>query len=362
MKFLVALNLVASISALTTKAFECAIEKLEAGSAYLPIRLPKPHGNYGVGVFYHDLTDETRSILIDGVPTPRLMELNVFYPTDQPLKATADPQYCTDDHWANIVYNYNIDRNTTSPHVLHWAELKAPPTTASNLPILVFSHGLGVPVEQYTAVAQDIASTGRVVVQITHTGYAYSTVLANDLTDMLQCYTDSMALCPFPADSNQMVECLDSKCPGAYQNNIYPTFVNDVRYVLDHLKALPWGPLADKLDLTNIGVAGHSIGGAVATNISIVGDYPNVLFALNLDGDSHTFGTDFKNLDRIVFKHFVSESTAKSIQSQIPSKFETIVPNSVHMDFALDTAYVGRFDVAGNIHCKIMEFIETSWN
>lgn len=369
LKFCIAIISASAIyAAPTASSSECKFETPDTSStiditgfASLPKQLPKPHGKYGVGVVYGNMTDRSRTAIIGNYSEPRVLQLTTFYPTDEPPKATDEPKYYSDEKWKKVVKNSHLAENTSNPNVSHWAVHKTEATNNKKMPVLLFSHGLWTPVEEYTALCQEIASTGRIVIQITHSGYSFSTTLSDDYERETSCLFKAIPTCDFPPDSKEMADCIEAKCPGAYKNNIYPTFVDDVRYVLNNLKDLPASPLTAKMDFTNIGVSGHSIGGATATNISMSGDYKNVRFGLNLDGDSKTFGTHFDNLEKMVFKHFVSEMNSKLFVSEIPAKYQVVIPDSTHTDFQSDNIYTTKFDVFSDIHCKVMDFIENNW-
>ena len=363
---------------LTPMIPQCTIEEPNHENAFnisgftgpFPKVLSKPTGKYGVGVFYHNLVDVTRNISIAGTPTPRLMELIVFYPTDQPLKATTQPQYISDYHWQNIAENYHISKSVASINVSHWATERAPPSKVGKLPVLLFSHGTGVPVEEYTTLCQDIASTGRVVIQITHSGFAVSTPLQDDLKTYLNCtYTYSGASHYDPL-SKEYSDFMTAKCGPLLIDKMQSVFENDIRFVLDNVQTIPWSPLTSIMDLETIGVSGHSIGGMAATSVSKSHQYANVKFGLNFDGGPISFGNDSEGIQKITFKHFVSDSTIRLMSAFVPNvtaitpesvtnEFQTVIPDSLHTDFQIDTTFLKDFTVARDIHCKTMDFIET---
>jgi predicted dienelactone hydrolase len=113
----------------------------------------------------------------------------------------------------------------------------APATGQGPFPVIVFSHGLGGSREGYKYLGQHWASYGYVVVHVQHLG-SDVTVFKKGLR-MFQAMREAVA-----DPRNAVARPLD------------------VKFVLDHLEKMNQGgsPLAHRLDLTRVGMAGHSFG------------------------------------------------------------------------------------------------------
>ncbi|MFI7639004.1 alpha/beta hydrolase family protein [Nonomuraea sp. NPDC049400] len=121
-------------------------------------------------------------------------------------------------------------------------------------PVVLFSPGLNVPRELDTVLTDDLASRGYVVVSISHT---YETLAVQ-----------------FPGDRVERM--LPADLTPAYAEKATETRVADTRFVLDRLAALNAGTnpdaerrplpsgLSGALDLGQVGMFGHSLGGFTA--------------------------------------------------------------------------------------------------
>lgn len=142
---------------------------------------------------------------------------------------------------------------------------------SGRFPVLLNSPGMGDTTGWSTAQAEDLASHGYVVVAINHTHEAYAVRFPDGRIERTV----------VPLDSPQEV----------LRDLLLPTRVADTRFVLDELadaavggraaSALP-DRLADSMDLTSVGMFGHSLGGS--TTVQAVHDEPRIRAGVNLDG------------------------------------------------------------------------------
>jgi dienelactone hydrolase len=140
-------------------------------------------------------------------------------------------------------------------------------------PVLLNSPGMGDATGWSTAQAEDLASHGYVVVAINHTHEAFSVHFPDGRIEHTV----------VPLDSPQEV----------LRDVLLPTRVADTRFVLDELfaaasghgsqatRALP-ANLATSLDLTKVGMFGHSLGGS--TTVQTLHDDPRIGAGIDLDG------------------------------------------------------------------------------
>jgi pimeloyl-ACP methyl ester carboxylesterase len=116
-------------------------------------------------------------------------------------------------------------------------------TDHPNYPVLVFSHGAGGEVTMYTAQLEDLASHGYIVVAINHAYGAAATVFPDGHTVQFD-----------------LSKGLDGSAPIWSQDQIF---------VINQLEKLnqndPNKVFTSHLDLSNLGVFGHSLGGSAAT-------------------------------------------------------------------------------------------------
>lgn len=139
-------------------------------------------------------------------------------------------------------------------------------------PILIFSHGYGFSAESYSALSAEIASRGYIVVSINHTYGANPSNFGND---------DLVWAKPLQSDSI-----------GAY----LPIWSDDQLFVIEQLSLINSDPdslFFNRLDLVNLGVFGHSYGGA-ASYYSASRD-PRIKAVIDIDGTIFDFDDRYIN-------------------------------------------------------------------
>jgi predicted dienelactone hydrolase len=136
-------------------------------------------------------------------------------------------------------------------------------------PVLLFSPGLAIPREQYTALCTDLASRGFVVVALSVPYESSVSVLAGGEIVGQTIHPDVMGPPPHPE-----------------LERLIAIRAADSRFVLDQLGRLaqlePRSPLAGHLDLKHVGIVGHSLGGATA--VQVMADDSRFKVGVNLDG------------------------------------------------------------------------------
>jgi predicted dienelactone hydrolase len=229
------------------------------GSAITRLRLPAPTGPHWVGTTSLHLVDDSR---IDPLaPTPRVRELMVrlWYPaaqSRQPAAAYLTPGVARlSTEFLRAATGVDLPENLLS-FPTH-SQQDAPALPGARRPVLLFSHGYGVPAALNTSLHEELASWGYVVAGIDHT---FDTAVE------------------FPDGR------LEVQRPGLPIDDLLREVrAADLRFVLDQLTALAAardsnagdrslpGDLARMMDLTRIGAYGHSLGG------------PAVIGAMNRD-------------------------------------------------------------------------------
>jgi len=182
------------------------------------------------------------------------------------------------------------------------ATLDVPPVNLARLPVIIFQHGYtGLP-SSHTALVEDLASRGWVVLHVIHPYEATGARLADgaivtftDETDVLRKPIIAV-LNEWAAEGptmDQITAAVDDiereKLMRAYLGTLKNTdqvvvrWVADVKYVLDHLpKTGIAGRVAAKLDFNRLGAAGHSMGGVASAAFCLADRRCKA--ALNLDG------------------------------------------------------------------------------
>ncbi|WP_344641148.1 esterase [Kitasatospora cystarginea] len=249
--------------------------------------LPQPTGLYPIGTTSLQLTDDPRDDPWKPGQHRKLM-ISFWYPTTRPATGNDRAPYMVPaaaDHFGNAG-SWGQRENGFEPGRTDWAGIRtharadAPALPGGKRPVVLYSAGFGDPRTWGTALVEDLASRGYVVVTVDHT-YDASEVAFPD---------GDLATSVFPA-----LMARPGLDMGALLRKTLQTRVDDTRFVLDQLAGLrhdaqlPAG-LAALLDLDRIGMVGHSGGGSTA--LQTMHDDPRLKVGVNLDGQLHFSGPD----------------------------------------------------------------------
>jgi len=244
-------------------------------STPVQLTLPAPTGQHQVGTVSLHLVDPSRPD--PWVPTQSARELMIqmWYPAATVRGYPKAP-------WLTPATARGYEQSNGLPAgVLTWptthAHLGAPlDQRRGGRPVVVYSHGLGGERTETTSLVEDLASHGYIVVTIDHIHDARVVELPDGRLEL-----NAM---PELTDDNELA--LTTKAVNAR--------VLDARFVLDQLAALNRGKNIDAenrplprglrgaLDLTHIGIMGHSDGGTTAAAVTHVDS--RITAGINLDG------------------------------------------------------------------------------
>ena len=299
--------------------------------------LPAPSGPFSVGSEVFHWTDTARDeVLTAATEDAREVVAQAWYPTDA-ANGDATAYIGTDaptspvDGLPAVVFE---DYDAVDTHAVDLAPVSA---DSEEWPVLLFSPGLGVPRQSYTALCVELASRGYVVVSLSHP-------------------YDSPAL--ELADGRVVTSADVTASAGAKADQI-AIRAQDASFVLDQLSRIeeiePNSPLVGNIDTARAGVFGHSFGGATA--VQGIANDPRFLAGLNIDGN--VWGS-VPALDRPFL--WVQAPTASTPLGQ-DELFEGLtrggqvvtVDGTVHMSFSDYPAYLtpvgrqfyGRFPMVG---------------
>ncbi len=237
---------------------------LTSSIAFVEIRrnqtlvLPAPSGPYAVGRVEYDWTDQSRTDpLAPQAGTKRELVVWVWYPAVRVSGAKVAPYLPA--KWAQLSDQQHGRFGQllfqTSDSIQTYSEENAPLATASaRYPVLIFEPGLGDIPTQYTTLLEDLASHGYVIFAITPT------------------YSSDVVVFP----DGRVAEATSAGNPGdasdmqAAGDRLVTVWAQDVVFVmnqLDRLNATPGTMWSQRLDLTHLGVFGHSFGGATAAQV-----------------------------------------------------------------------------------------------
>ncbi|MFH8841021.1 alpha/beta hydrolase family protein [Streptomyces sp. NPDC017868] len=226
------------------------------------LRLPAPTGPHPVGLRTFVLTDSGRADPWEpGIV--RQVKISVLYPARTVDGFPRAPQLTPDeaDYFAVLAPRVHpglpeVGAGVDWGAVLTHGHVDAPPLPGRR-PVLLYTPGGGDSRTLGTALAEDFASHGRIVVLVDHPGDASQVELPGGTR------TTVLRGEPDPATFRTMID----------------TRVADLRLVLDRLPGLPLAPV---MDPRRIGVYGHSAGGTAAVH-ALAGD-DRIAAGVNLEG------------------------------------------------------------------------------
>ncbi|AKG34189.1 alpha/beta hydrolase family protein [Paenibacillus durus] len=247
-------------------------------TALPPFALPvpsfeKPTGSYNVGTVQYHWIDPSRKETYENVPgNNRALNVQIWYPADHTEGVPAAPYVADLPVIAEALgKQYGIPKQLFSYfNLAKTYAYQEPPVSKRETayPVIVFSHGF--PGGRYTNTFQtvELASHGFIVVAVEHTLSSFTTVFPGGH------YIGLSPNQPKPSDIP------------AWDDIIDKVWLNDIRFVLDRLEDLNRRDdkklLTGALDLSRIGMLGHSFGGANAAQALLLDQ--RVKAAINMDG------------------------------------------------------------------------------
>ncbi len=184
-------------------------------------------------------------------------------------------------------------------------------------PLLLFSPGYNLQPRSYTAFIEEAVSWGYIVVAMSHTLYTPLTTFADGSTiSLTHDVNDSDLL--FDAD----------------------VWLADARFVLGEIvktaSSDPYGEIEGHVDLTKIGMFGHSFGGS--TSVGMLANDDRVMAAMDFDGTIYGGNWTTQSFSKPVF--IFQEPGADSTMNYLFNSqatgiaFRAVLANSLHVNFS----------------------------
>ena len=319
------------------------------------VTLPGPLGPYAVGRQIVDWVDDTRIDPFAPAPgTKRELSVCIWYPADPNHNARAEylpkPVRVALRNRANPVIGFlarllTVDQANVTSHALERPDLSS---RESTFPIILMKPGYGGLILQYSALAEDLASHGYVVVG-SDSPHTTPVVVYQDGRIAIQSRSGHPSE-GAPGNKSRLA-------PGQPNDLALPVlkvWADDERFVVNRLqqlnKEVPSNMFSHRLNMTCIGALGHSFGGAAS--LQFCKDDERCKAAMDIDGaiwgDIALGGLRkpalFLFSDRPILKSPVGSlnpdaralvDTIGRIRSELPNKpNRVILQGSKHYNFA----------------------------
>ncbi len=222
------------------------------------INFPELTGKYSVGRANYDLVDPSRKEIFSNDPNAdREIMVTVYYPAVPPAGATPAPY--ASGKMADLLAS-QVHLPALAFQLIHSHAYENVPVAGGKFPVVLFSPGIGTPPLEYTSEVEDLASHGYMVAEIYHTYSVPVTVFADGRVATIN---DAGFRSEIEPDGTSQAQ-IDRD-----RNRIGSVWVADARFTLDQLTKLNGSdPLLNgHLSLAEVGMYGHSFGGATAAQV-----------------------------------------------------------------------------------------------
>ncbi len=226
--------------------------------------MPTPPGEYEIGTQSFDITDPVRNaIYSDDLDNMRKIKIQIWYPAESTQGYTKVPWMEDGLILAEAMSKYmNLPFFTLSQTALVESNSYENAPISNQLdqyPVVVISHGWSGFRAVHADVAEQLASEGYIVIGIDHTYGSIATVF----NDGEVAYLNADAL----PDSSITPNFLE------YANTLVTTYAGDVTLTIDELEKMNDGEIESdflgELDLSEIGLLGHSTGGGGIVTVAL---------------------------------------------------------------------------------------------
>src|SRR5712664_445466 len=292
------------------------------------ITLPAPTGTFAVGRALYDWVDDRTLDMLAPVPgTKRELLVWIWYPTAPGPSVAIDdylpaPSRAAVERDRGPLLGKFLTRDLSKVHAHRTRSPDVSPQQRS-YPVVIMRAGASLEVWNYSALAEDLASHGYVVVGF-DAPYRTGVVVFPDGRMMTRTPENNPELCENPEQAQQ-VRCV---------HRVLTAWTGDIAFVLDRLEQLntsdPSGKFTGRLDMTRVGVFGHSFGGAQAAQFC--SQDSRCKAGIDVDGSLHgsVIGTGIPIPFMFLLSgegDFSSSAEVRQIEADIRSVYDRLSPN-----------------------------------
>jgi len=284
----------------------------------LPVfKIPEPTGEYNVGTQYIHLKTSREESVTEKPNDKRELMIKAWYPAI--LQKEQTEKYLNNGDRYSFAVKYGLPKTTfnyldyVNTHTYSKAKV-----AKGKFPVLIFSHGSYSKASGYYALLEEIASHGYIILNINHTYESTGTLFPNgeikyyntaydqkynnqEMAEMVWNSTQEYFKAKNWEEEHIAVE---STIKDYIAAEITERWSKDMSSVIDELTN--WNSstfLSNHIDLTKVGILGHSQGGAAAGQA--LTEDTRIKAAVNIDGAQ--WGTV---IDTMMTKPFISISSA----------------------------------------------------
>jgi predicted dienelactone hydrolase len=225
------------------------------------ITLPAPTGGFAVGRTIYDWTDNAELDALAPAPeTKRELLVWIWYPAAGQSDAAVDDYVpvavaTSVEHIRTSIFEL-LTKDVLKVHG-HSLRSAAMSPQQQSYPVLIMRAGASSEVWNYSALAEDLASNGYIVVGL-DAPYRTGVVV----------FPDGRVVRRTPENNPELCEGKIGQARENCANRILTGWTADIAFALDRLAQLnirdPAGKFTGRLEMTRVGVFGHSFGGAQA--------------------------------------------------------------------------------------------------
>lgn len=290
------------------------------------VALPQPTGPFAVGRTLYDWVDDQTLDPLAPPGTKRELLVWVWYPAAVP-SSEKTAEYVPDatrqavEHDRGPLLRFlTKDLSKVHTHSLRDAEVSR---QQPSYPVVIMRAGASLEVWNYSTLAEDLASHGYVVVGIDAPYRAFVVALP-----------DGRVIRRLPENNPELCIGRVGEEQARCVNRILTAWTSDIGSVLDRLGQLnasdPSGKFTGRLDMTRVGVFGHSFGGAQAAQFC--SQDSRCKAGIDVDGALHGSVIDTGIPTPFMFLgsgegDFSSSAEVRQIEAEIKSVYDRLPPN-----------------------------------
>lgn len=263
----------------------------------LPVfSLPVPNGNYAVGSHYLHLQTNQDEILTSKKGDKRALMIKVWYPAV--LNDEETEPYLNEGDRVGFASKYGLPNSALNYlNLIQTHTYSSPEVAKGKFPVLIFSPGIYSTASGYYALLEEIASQGYIVLNVNHTYESTGSLFPDGTIKLFDFEYDrihnnqemgemawfgNQAYFEAKTEEEQFAG-IEDLIRNYVAAEITLRWSKDISVVIDELEN--WNSssiLASHINTAQIGVFGHSQGGAAAGQILL--DDVRVKAAINVDG------------------------------------------------------------------------------